>query len=66
MCKDNIVSLNQIDHPGEMTFFSFLLFLIKGGGKKKLEHKLNLKEEKGREGIKKGASLQCFFMQKGE
>lgn len=46
MCKDNIVSLNQIDHPGEMTFFSFLLFLIKGGGKKKTGAQV---EFKGRE-----------------
>lgn len=46
MCKDNIVSLNQIDHPGEMTFFSLLFSSREGGKKKKKQHELNLKGEK--------------------
>lgn len=46
MCKDNIVSLNQIDHPGEMTFFLFFFHQGRGVKKKKKQHELNLKGEK--------------------
>lgn len=65
MCKDNIVSLNQIDHPGEMTFFlSFFFFFHQERGVKKKKTGAQV-EFKGREGGRdeeRSLALRFFIM----